>query len=89
MIQAEILEGFGILLGGIGAGAMAVKKWPFFKKNGNSKAACPMTGCHDIVITTSAKVKTLEEGQNALFERVNALPGEIVRLLKDTKGLLK
>lgn len=89
MTGPEILMWVGVVIGTSIGSFTAVKKVPFWKSNGNLKHnGCPVTECHDLVVITAAQVKVLEDGQCKLFERVDGLPSEIVRLLRDTKGLL-
>jgi hypothetical protein len=92
MIDAELFKGLGILLGGMGTGAICVQKWPIWKKNGNGNgghdAGCQDQGCHNLVITTAAKVETIEVGQAEMFKEIRDMPLKIVTLLKDAKGLL-
>jgi len=84
---ANILIGFGTVLGSLGAGVSVGKKVPFFKGTPDSNK-CSDNGCHDKVIETTARVDTLEKGQAKIFEKLDDMPMDIVRLLKDTKDLL-
>lgn len=89
-IVTAIGAGLGTMLGSYGA----VKKWPFWKKNGNGNSLgvidqCPVPKCHDLVIETATKVEELKEGQTEIFNRLNGLPKEIVLALKDAKELFR
>jgi hypothetical protein len=90
-LSGEVLKGVGLLLGGIGAGAAYVKKWPSLrqlKRIEEKEHQCTDAACHEKVITTIAKVVNLEKGQAEIFQKLDDMPERIVTLLKDTKGLL-
>jgi len=93
MINAEILTGVGVILGSIGGSYAAVKKWPILSRNMKipdpKKDGCSDQTCHDIVVITASKVKTLEEGQEAIFKKIDDMPVKIVSILRETKGLIK
>lgn len=85
----NILIGFGTILGSLGVGVGAGKKLPLFRsKEPEPSGKCTDHGCHDTVIETSARVDILEKGQTKLFAKLDDMPQDIVRLLKDTKDLL-
>jgi hypothetical protein len=94
MNGTEILVGCGTLIGAAVGSYGAVKKWPFWKKNGNGNSLevidqCPVPKCHDLVIETATEVRELKEGQTEIFNRLNGLPKEIVLALKDAKELFR
>ena len=84
---ANILIGFGTVLGSLGAGVGVGKKLPLFRGSPDSNK-CGDNDCHDTVVETTARVDILEKGQVRVFEKLDDMPMEIVRLLKDTKDLL-
>lgn len=84
----NILIGLGTILSCLGVGAGAGRKLPFSSKESVKKEGCPDPKCHDTMVTTITKVDKLEEGQKAVFKKLDDMPHIIVTLLKDTKGLL-
>lgn len=93
-----ILGAFGCFIGcGVAGAILVFKKASFLKNNGRSKSinpitSCPVPECHDMVITTAIQVNTLKDGQERIFEMIDDIsanmPSKIVKLLKNTKGLL-
>jgi hypothetical protein len=98
-IEPEILVGLGGFIGTAVGAFAAVKKWPFWKNYNDGRQSeniklttldhCPDTSCHDIVIVTATEVRGLKEGQTEIFDRINELPNEFIKALKDTKELFR
>ncbi len=64
----------------------AINKFPFFKGSGKTK--CSDMDCHVKVELTSSKVVTLEDGQKEIFRKLDEMPDNIIKRLKEYKGLI-
>ena len=57
------------------------------KEKTNGTNGCDNIDCHDIVMASKNKIRSLEDCQVKIFERLDNMPQRIVAMLRDTKGL--
>ena len=83
---ANFFVGVGTIVGCVGVAAGAVMKMPMMNKN--KQEECSDNDCHTMVIETSTKVEMLEKGQAKIFEKIDKIAPDVIRLLRDTKDLI-
>jgi hypothetical protein len=98
-IDPEVMIGLGGFIGAATGVYAGIKKWPFWKnykddrQNEDIKLKtldhCQVPACHDLVVETSTEVKELKAGQVEIFERINELPNDFIKVLKDAKELFR
>ena len=100
-IDPEIAQGVGLLVGAMGGGYAAVKKWPFFKSQksgagsqkpeGKSNGGCPDPSCHNEVINTSRNVSELklkfQRFEDDIFPKINGTAVDVAEIKGYIKGL--